>query len=287
MRHMALFDIEGRPLSENDLPFASHGLAVSSMIAERGDIPERRGIASECNITFIDVSQDHNRVNWDFDKIRPAIDILVDEFEVDIINISGGSPLSLDDFRFPNVSRYYQEAVKYATNAGVLIVAAAGNKSYLPVALPARLPEVIGVGAIGRVGLAPKTSSTHDCQIKAQRSKGCYGTYGHTAFFHHVYTSYGDGMDMVGPGIGVVLGYEDGSVAEYDGTSYAAPYVTGVAACAFADVPGIGDVTGPQKHQTLRDHVLGLCKHLQMDPSRQGAGLPVLNEANLAGSIRT
>ncbi|MDP2672119.1 MAG: S8 family serine peptidase [Candidatus Daviesbacteria bacterium] len=120
---------------------------------------------------------------------------------VKVINVSLGnsSPSSTE-----------QEAVNYAWNKGVVLVAAAGNNGTLGVFYPAAADNVIAVGA---------TDSTDS------RWTG---------------SNYGPQLDVVAPGVGIyspnltITGYSN-----YGGTSYAAPHVAALAALIMSANPGL------------------------------------------------
>lgn len=277
LSHVQMYDIEGQPVEENELHLNSHGLRVSAMISERGESDERRGIAPFANVTLIDVTDDDFDGEWDYAKIAPAIQILVDEFDVDLINISGGCTISTEDPRFEDAQAFFADAVEYASKNGALVVASTGNAPNAPVALPARLDDVIGVGAVGKANLAPDETRTKAYENWAVATPGCSGSLERADFFHFRDTTSGFGLDMVGPGIGVVMTFEDGSCVEYDGTSYAAPYVTAVAACAFSmNAMGSEGLKDRRRRDMLRSHIELLCADLGMDKARQGSGIPVL-----------
>ena len=122
---------------------------------------------------------------------------------VDVINFGlaiGYSPL-------------VEEAILDAIEAGIVVVAAAGNHvngSGKPeVMFPASVEGVISVGAVDRRGRLSKFSARH-------------------------------GVDILAPGEEIIVGGGDDVWYEGYGTSYAAPHVTAAAAMMKAANPGLG-----------------------------------------------
>ena len=94
----------------------------------------------------------------------------------------------------------YQNAINNATNAGVLVVAAAGNNSGGAITYPAAYTNAVAVGAL--------TSSDQ------------------VAYFSNV----GPQMWVAAPGAGITSTMPGGGTGSKNGTSMAAPHVAGVAA---------------------------------------------------------
>ena len=118
---------------------------------------------------------------------------------VDIINLSLGSDLPDD---------YLRGAIQYAIEHGVVLVAAAGNDGCDCMVYPAHYPEVLAVGALTSAGTAAS------------------------------FSSYGTALDLLAPGSGIrttawnAASPTNGYNASVAGTSFAAPYVSGLLANA-------------------------------------------------------
>lgn len=135
--------------------------------------------------------------------IAEAIRFAADN-NADVINMSLGGG---------GASQIMQEAIDYAYNKGVVVVAAAGNANQNSANYPARYPRVISVAALDSAG------------VKAP------------------YSNYGAGVDISAPGGSegakiiqetIDAGTGKPVFADYQGTSMAAPHVAGVAALVKA-----------------------------------------------------
>lgn len=115
--------------------------------------------------------------------------------------------MSLGGRSTDSLQHAYTAAIDYATQQGVIVVAAAGN-SKLPASqfIPAGCKGVIAVAAVGQAGvMAPFTNSVADVE-----------------------------MGVAAPGVDILSTYRDGKYKATSGTSMAAPMVAGLAAVSKA-----------------------------------------------------
>src|SRR6185369_7369883 len=117
-----------------------------------------------------------------------------------IINLSLGGP---------GDSPMLHDALAYAASRNVVIVAASGNTGDSVPQFPAAYPEALAVGATDATGALTD------------------------------FSSYGDWLDLAAPGFNIVSTYPGASYAIGDGTSFAAPIVSGIAALVRARFPNL------------------------------------------------
>lgn len=176
-------DLVDRPANSTDLN--GHGTAVASMVA--GGNPLAPGVAPLADLIDIRIANEFGSSNsWLLAQgILSAVDA-----GADVINISLGSN---------GDSTLVRSAIEYAREAGVVIVAAAGNQGLDHVAYPAANDGVLAIGATDAVG-------------------------------NHVAFSNSGHIDMAAPGFGVNAAWTDDMAVNVDGTSFSAPIVAGAIA---------------------------------------------------------
>jgi subtilisin family serine protease len=117
---------------------------------------------------------------------------------------------------FPGSSAIIEDAVNYATDAGMLVVAATGNTAGAPISAPAKYPAVLAVGA-----------TDNKDQIAS-------------------FTSTGPEMDVAAPGVDVYSCWDvffNANTYVYEsGTSMACPHVAGLAALVWSANPELSNL---------------------------------------------
>jgi len=221
---------------------SGHGTHVAGIIAAVDNAIGVIGVGPKIELYAVKVLDKKGR-GWLSDLID-ALDWCLDK-NIQIINMSLGS---LQD------NSSFHEAVKNAYQAGITLVAAAGNYGQQDgiISYPARYSETIAVSSVDLFGnLDP-------------------------------FSSFGNEIDMTAPGVDVRSTFNDGFYALMSGTSMSAPHVTGTAALILCTIPyrqfdknynGIWDPSEVLMKLKLTAQSLGL------PVQQQGAGLVRTDEA--------
>jgi subtilisin family serine protease len=186
-----------------------HGTAVASIIgANSNNGKAMAGINSVSKLMVLKTSNVKGITygNTIADAIRYATDN-----GARVVNFSHASSTSLT---------FVENAVRYAWAKGVLVCAGSGNDGVNTVYYPARLANVIAVGATDAEDKRPVDWLKSDSTIGG--------------------SNYGDSLDVVAPGDSVVcLSYINGSTQFQSGTSIATAFVTGLASLLISQNPDI------------------------------------------------
>ena len=128
--------------------WATHGTNTSTTAAAPMNNDGGVGIAPDANILAL-------KIDFSFVAIRAAIQYAIDQ-KVDVINMSLGAYAEsfVDGWGdsqsgSSSTSTYLNSVCQSAYNAGIIVVAAAGNESTWHKSYPACNTKVIGVGALG------------------------------------------------------------------------------------------------------------------------------------------
>lgn len=148
--------------------------------------------------------------------------------DLQVLNMSFGVDRDNDTLR---------EAIAKTYEAGITMVAASGNDGATTVDFPARYPEVIAVGAVNE-----------DKQLAN-------------------FSNYGSNLDVVAPGVDVESTWKNGQFNKLDGTSMAAPHVTGITALILGK---FDNLTPAEIKEAIKE---GATLLDSIDSAKQGAGL--------------
>jgi len=174
-----------------------HGTHVAGIIAAVLD--NSIGIAGLAQVSIM-AEKSIDQYGWGYeDDLANAIIHAVDQ-GADILSNSWGE--------YGESSLIY-EAVKYAYNAGVLVVAAAGNEAWDVKLYPAAYDEVVAVTATDE--------------------------FDNPAGF----TNFGDWVELAAPGVNIFSTVWDNSYISKSGTSMSTPHVSGVAALIWSQFPNV------------------------------------------------
>ena len=178
------------PMSKDLADWSGHGTAVASMVIGRGQLTP--GVAPGADILSIRIADDQGESNSML--IARGIVAAVDG-GADIINISLGSY---------GDSGLVRNAIDYAKEAGVVIVASAGNEGLDHLAYPAANQGVIAVGAVDARGTTLEFSNG------------------------------GDSLAASAPGYQVNAAWTGSEAVGFTGTSASAPILAGAIAAAMS-----------------------------------------------------
>lgn len=169
-----------------------HGTAVAGVLAANDDAQNEGIIGVAPDVTLYSVKVFDYSNTAPISRIIEGIYWAIDN-DIDIINMSFGTTVN---------SYALHQAVRDAEEAGILMVAAAGNSG--TVEYPAAYPEVIAVGATDYQGSRADFSPT------------------------------GTELELMAPGECVLTDSFYGGIMALSGTSLAAPHVAGAAALLWA-----------------------------------------------------
>lgn len=177
-------------LGEGATQDAGHGTGVASLIA--GSSSQTPGVAPAANLLSIAVV-DASGVSDTFLVAQGIMEAV--NRGAGVINVSLGSQ---------GDSRALRDAVAYARERGVVIVASSGNNGVESIAYPAAYEGVIAVGSVDARGEKLDFSNT------------------------------GWALDATAPGLGLNVAWPGDQIAGFSGTSASAPIITGAIAAAMS-----------------------------------------------------
>jgi len=258
--HASLRIAGGRNFAEGETAAATsdnglgHGTHVAGIIASHHGKDGIQGVAPGVALNVYRVYPKDSMATGSF-AVATAIKQAVDD-GADLINLS----LTFDHDA-PDVLRQ----IERGRALGTLCIASAGNEAG-PVMVPARYDAVLGVSALGCRGCWPK-GSAQDLVIRA-KPKGKNAKH-----FVATFSCTGAEVDLAGAGVGVVSLYPGDRLAVMNGTSMAAPAITGLVARRLAPQASL---LGMPRDQSRSDAILALALKAATDlgfpPGFQGRG---------------
>ncbi|MGZ5202414.1 MAG: S8 family serine peptidase [Telluria sp.] len=181
------------------------------------------------------------------------------EHQIDVVNLSLGTT---------EPSEALEQQIQRAKRFGVACIAAAGNSADT-VQYPASSPHVLAVTAIGKAGEFPPDS---------YHSQTMNGDVDGEGYFTARFSCYGPRADVCAPGVAIVSSVPPNNFAAWDGTSTAAPHVTGLAALVLAHHPafqGAGRAPNADRVERLFQLIRMSARRVTLgEQTRIGYGMP-------------
>ena len=181
------------------------------------------------------------------------------EKQIDIVNLSLGGA---------EPSEALEQQIQRARRAGIACIVAAGNSGG-PVQYPASSPNVLAVSAIGKLDEFPPDS--YHAQTLTQNVDA-------NGYFSASFSCFGPQVSVCGPGVAITSTVPPNNYAAWDGTSMAAPHITGLAALVLAHHPefqGALRVRNAERVERLFQVIKMSARRVSLgDPGRIGLGLP-------------
>ncbi|HYD81062.1 MAG TPA: S8 family serine peptidase [Paucimonas sp.] len=181
------------------------------------------------------------------------------EKQIDVVNLSLGGA---------EPSEALEQQILRAKRAGIACIVAAGNSGG-PVQYPASSPNVLAVAAIGKLNEFPPDSYHSQTITQFVDADG---------FFAAKFSCFGPEIAVCAPGVAITSSVPANNYAVWDGTSMAAPHVTGLAALVLAhhpDFQGTYKARSPERVERLFQIIKASCRRLNLgDATRTGFGMP-------------
>jgi subtilisin len=181
------------------------------------------------------------------------------EQQIDVVNLSLGGA---------EPSEALEQQILRAKRAGIACIVAAGNSGG-PVQYPATSPHVMAVAAIGKLNEFPPDSYHAQTLTPMTDANG---------FFSARFSCYGPQIAVCAPGVAIPSAVPPNNFAAWDGTSMAAPHITGLAALVLAHHPDFQNVykgRSAERVERLFQIIKLSSRRINLgDPHRTGFGLP-------------
>lgn len=231
----------------------SHGSHCAGVIAGADPAFGIRGFAPDAEIHVCKLFP-----GGQISQLIEALEYCIDH-QIDVVNMSLGGT---------GPSPALEQQILRAKRNGVACIVAAGNSGG-PVQYPAASPNVLAVAAIGKIDEFPRDSyhaETINPDVDAQ------------GYFTAKFSCFGPEIDVCAPGVAIVSSVPPNNFAAWDGTSMAAPHVTGLAALMLAHHPafqGQGRMRSADRVERLFQLIRMSARRIsQADSAHTGFGMP-------------
>ncbi|AQG79572.1 S8 family peptidase [Spirosoma montaniterrae] len=258
--------IDGIHDSEGGADIDIHGSAICGLIgAQPKKSGQYAGMSPGATIYSLRVFPEGDG-NANQGDIASAIRMLVDEYQVHLINLSltASAPSAIE-----------HDAIQYAYEKGVVCICASGN-SGTTVAYPAAFPETIAVGALGLTTWGPPNSIT---QIMVPPDPTRISAQG---YYVPNFSNSGDALDCVSPAVGLISTFPDryGLTEAYGdlaGTSLATPMVVSLL-CILLENDETYQAMTPDasRCEYVRATLRKICSSLNLPKELEGNGVPII-----------
>lgn len=255
-----------------------HGTHVAGILAATGGGNGLMGVAPECELYAVRVGRVTDPSLTRFDNFSFEADLIEGltwclENGIEVVNMS----------LFSQPSPALDALIAEAWARGMVLVAPSGNGrsgGAEGVDYPARHPQVIAVGAVGRLGIYPESS------YFAQAEQAAVFSQPFPDYFVPGFSKGGPGLDFVAPGVAILStvpaqlrGWDerDQGLVGYTawmGTSQAAPFISGLAALILECHPELRALTDGRRVEGVKAVLSRSAVDLGLPSERQGAGMP-------------
>lgn len=231
----------------------AHGSHCAGVIAGADNSLGMRGFAPDAELHVCKLFPG-GQVSQLIDALEYCI-----EKQIDVVNLSLGGA---------EPSEALEQQILRAKRAGVACIVAAGNSGG-PVQYPASSPNVLAVAAIGKLNEFPSDSYHTQTLTQFVDANG---------FFAAKFSCFGPQIAVCAPGVAITSSVPKNNYAVWDGTSMAAPHVTGLAVLVLAHHPEFQTAfraRSAERVDRLFQVIKASSRRINLgDPSRTGFGLP-------------
>ena len=231
----------------------SHGSHCAGVIAGVDSAVGIRGFAPDAEIHACKLFP-----GGQISQLIDALEYCIDK-QIDVVNLSLGGA---------EPSEALEQQLLRARQAGIACIVAAGNSGGA-VQYPAASQQVLAVAAIGRM---------HEFPADSYHTQSLTPQIDNNGFYAARFSCFGPEIAVCAPGVAITSSVPDNNYAAWDGTSMAAPHVTGLAALVLAhhpDFQGAIRMRNAQRVDRLFQIIKASCRPVMVgDQRRTGFGLP-------------